>query len=330
MRAVVRWLLLGLMLAVASSPRLARAQPESGTLAEARRLKAELRYEAARAELDRALRRGASGPAAVAEIYQLLGEVTAGLGDPTAAEAYFARLLALRPEFGLAPGASPKLTAPLEAARARASSMVLAHRIDERRVTLVVTRDPLGMIAGARARYLRPGAEPQVVEARGRGAIELVLAGRGRVRVELAAIDEYGNELHVARGLTAGPPPSRSSARSILGRWQLWGGMGIALAATGTGFGLAARGAERDLADLNAGARDEAFEHDFGEAESIRVRAERYALVSNLAFAGTAAVGVAAAVLLVRELRAPSEEQRLTISPAWRSGAIGVAVGGVF
>ncbi|HUH01433.1 MAG TPA: hypothetical protein VML75_05520 [Kofleriaceae bacterium] len=326
----MRWLLLGLVLAVVGSPRVGRAQSEGGALVEARRLKAELRYEAARVALDRALRGGTSGPDAVAEIYQLLGEVTAGLGDPTAAEAYFARLLTLRPDFGLAPGASPKLTGPLEAARARAGALVLAHRIDQHRVSLVVTRDRLGMVAGARARYVRQGAEPQVVEARGRGVIELALAGRGRVRVELAAIDEYGNALHIAGELTAGPPPSRSPSRSLLGRWQLWGGIGVALAATGTGFGLAARGAERDLAALNERARQERFVIDFSEAESIRSRAKRYALVSNVAFAGTAAVGVTAAVLLVRELRAPSEEQRLTISPAWRSGAIGVAVGGVF
>lgn len=326
MRAV-RALLVGLVVMVAWAPGAAQAQSR---LADGRRLKSELRYEAARAALEGALREGSHGPAEVAEIYLMLGEVTAGLGERMAAEAYFARLIALRPGFSLPPGASPKLTAPLRAARARVAGrgLSISHRIDEHRVTLVVGSDPLGMVAGARARYVREGAAPSVVEARGRGSIELTLPGRGPVRVELAAIDEHGNELAIAGGLSAGRPPPPS--RSLLSRWQLWGGIGVALAATGTGFGLAARAAERDLAALNERARQERFEIDFSEAETLRTRAERYALVSNAAFAGTAAVGVAAAVLLVRELRAPAEDRRLTISPAWRSGALGVAVGGAF
>jgi hypothetical protein len=318
-----------IVVAVSCLTGAARAQ-SADPLEDGRRLKAELRYDEARAAVERVLRSGVGGPQQLAETYRLLGELAAGMDERVAAEAYFARLLSLQPEATLGSGASPKLTVPFDAARARLGQggLVVSHRLDAHRASLVVERDPLDLVAGARARYRRGMRPVEQVEARGRGTIELSFAGTGPVQVELAAIDEFGNELVVFANLEAGQVARRS--RSLIGRWQLWAGIGVALGATGAGFGLAARSAESDLAALNERARNEPFAIDFGEAETLRDRAGRRALIANLCFAGTAAVGVAAAVLLVRELRAPGEGDRLSVGPALGPDSIGVAVGGAF
>src|SRR5262245_5385207 len=94
-------------------------------LARARQLEGQLEYEQALAIVEAALARGGAEPARWVELHLLAGRLAAGLDRARVAEDHFARVLALRPETTLPEGTSPKLTAPLAAARARPTALEL-------------------------------------------------------------------------------------------------------------------------------------------------------------------------------------------------------------
>src|SRR3990170_4417016 len=144
-------------------------EPEDADLARARAQLDASDSLAARASLAAALAAGRSGPAEVAEIYRLSGQVAGALGQPAAAEDFFRRLLALAPRATLPPGTSPKMARPFAAARAWAKDHEpLRVKVETAAappaLTLVVLSDPHGIVASARATVRVAGRPEATVE----------------------------------------------------------------------------------------------------------------------------------------------------------------------
>src|SRR5687767_7916168 len=94
------------LLIVASPARADRA------LERARTEIGELRYDDAQKTVDKALRSGRNSPEQMTELYLLLGEVQASLGDDEAAQDAFRRALVIDPGAELRKGLSPKIKEP--------------------------------------------------------------------------------------------------------------------------------------------------------------------------------------------------------------------------
>jgi hypothetical protein len=288
-------------------------------LDEAERALRDLRYEEASARLDRAQRSGQNGPRALARLYRLDGEVAATLGDPTAARAAFARWLAIEPTAALAPGTSPKITAPFTAAAAQLGGAALdvAFRVDDTAaaVALEIRSDPLAMVTGARAFY-RGAADVGRAEA-GIARVELALPRAGRLQVVVAALDMHGNRLAeheltlesataapessaaprraaaprpVALAAVAAPPPP---ARARFHRGWALTGAAVGLGAVGGFYALRAAQAQDELDALNAASG----EHSYLEAEAAADRLRTRAIVANTGLALAGACALAAALL---------------------------------
>ena len=326
-------------------------EPEDADLARARAQLDASDYLAARDSLAAALAAGRSGPAELAEIYRLSGQVAGALGQPAAAEDFFRRLLALAPRATLPPGTSPKMARPFAAARAWAKDHdPLRVKVETAAappaLTLVVLSDPHGMVASARATVRVAGRPEATVEGAGRDRIELALPRAARIDVLLAGLDEHGNRL-VELGTAdvpivvvgaeerpappdakprpavppAPPPPPRR--RALYARWWLWGGAALGFAAAGAWFGLAARGAIDDLEALNADSQN----HRFEEALDVEDRARRDLLLFDVAAAAAGACAVAAVLLYLTEPRAePPRAGRARVAPAPARGGAAVLV----
>lgn len=285
-----------------------------------------LQYAEAEAALEAFLAAGKARPAEVVEAYRLLGRVRAGLGDEAGAEEAFARLVALDPGASLPPGSSPKLTEPFARARARAGAgIALSRELDPQRraVVLVVERDPLDMVAGARLL-----SEPGGAMIEQRGADRLVLSPPPEAtRVVLVAIDAAGNELvalpAVDLAIAAAPAlAQRAEGTPLWARWQLWAGAGVLFAAAGAGFGLAAAGAEDELDELTGRAASEPYTVEFAAAERAERRAERFSVAANAGYALAAASGVAAIVFAWRG--AGDEDRGAALEAAVTAGGAAV------
>src|SRR5215216_4724899 len=87
---------LAVLLALVAGAATAAAQ-KKGPTDRARSEIGELRYEDAQKTIEKAIRSGTNGPADMTELYLLLGEVKASLGDDDAAEDAFKRALAIDP-----------------------------------------------------------------------------------------------------------------------------------------------------------------------------------------------------------------------------------------
>jgi tetratricopeptide (TPR) repeat protein len=231
-----------LLCSVAAAPRAAAqsGSDQASLLDRARTELGELRYDDALATADRALAAGTSGPATTAQIYLLLGEVQASLGQRGDAERAFQRALAIDPELQLRKGVSPKIARPFRRARrARRSdrSLELAHRIvalDPPTVAVLVQSDPLGMVVGARIRYWPERGPGRSVSGRGKVRIDLVLP-RTAARFTVAGVDQHGNRV-VELGSEQRPLPLDDTARPAAGT-------AVAAPATRTGSAPVAEGA---------------------------------------------------------------------------------------
>jgi hypothetical protein len=205
-------LALSAALSLAPAPALARRSSQhSSELDAAQSALGRLRFEEARDKLERAWRSGDNGPAAMALLFRLQGEVAATLGDVPAARRAFARWLALDPKARLDEGASPKFVAAFEAARDGLAGAALRVDVEVapggHAVTLVISSDPLDLAAGARVSYTGEGGVQSVAEGKGGPRIQLPLPGTARLRVVVAALDGYGNRL-VERELIVQPDAS--------------------------------------------------------------------------------------------------------------------------
>lgn len=296
--------------------------------------RAALRYRDALAHVDAALAMGKASPAQLAELYRIAGELAAGLDEPTRAEHWFARWLALVPDAQLPADASPKVKAPLEAARASLDGAAIAIRVTPTApaatVSIAVSGDPLRLVRSVRVR----GPDARATAPSGLPGAPLSIAAIAGDALVAAALDEHGNELVVlpfarpgtpvaggnagsGTGAGAGVGAITDTSRPIYARWEAWAAGSAALAATGTVFAWRTQVAQDEFDRLRA----ESDLHTFAELEDVRARGERHALFANVAFGAAAATAVVTVVLAVRGSR---------VTPVVTADHAGVALAGSF
>jgi len=261
-----------------------------------------LRYDDALALLDRAWRRGESGPAQLRRIFELAGRAAGSIGDAAAARLWFSRWLCLDREAALPAGTSPKLTGLLGEARAAlAGEAIAAHaRRRGRSIEVTVERDPLAMVTAARA-----GDERAAIEA---GAARLAAPARGpdrpdrEDRVEL--LDRHGNVLAALSIDSAGErPPAPSPAAPASPDRSGWYARPLPWAVTAGALAAAGGVALVVAVDARAGVRDlnaSSSQHEFTEARALERRFDRAQWTARLALGGAA---IAATVGVVCYLR---------------------------
>ncbi len=197
---------LALLVALAAGAGPAAAQKRGGapraTVERARTEIGELRYEDAQKTVEKAIRSGTNGPAEMTELYLLLGEVKASLGDDQAAQDAFRSALAIDPAAELRDGLSPKIREPFGKAKKSMKSkkpLAVQHRIlkpDPPTIAVLVQSDPFGMIVGGRLIYRNADGAERSVAGTGKQRIDLKLP-RGTGKFLVAGIDQHGNRLIV-------------------------------------------------------------------------------------------------------------------------------------
>jgi hypothetical protein len=271
------------------------------------------------------------------EIYLLVGQIAATVGDHARARREFSHALALQPDADLH-GVSPKIARPLAAARGQLAGGRLAARYavasKGRAIEMTIEHDPLAMAVEARVTDVSSGS---VAEAPIKTSARVPVPGSGRVKVIASIHDRWGNTLVafgtrdvpivVGNGLLGGDAAANDDGgRSIFGRWYVWAGAAIVAGGVGTGFGLAARAAQDDLDALN---RDSEA-HSFNEAMALEDRWRRRTLIANISFGTAAAFATVSAVLGIRSLvTSPDEEEdqpRLSIAPTRGGATAGVSL----
>jgi hypothetical protein len=290
----------------ADNPHFRRAQAE----------KMALEYDRALESLRLARELGTSDARTLAEIYRLAGEIEAGLGRNDAATESFKHLLALDPTATLAPGTSPKLAEPFAAAKAYFANrrpLTIRHQIasgPSPAAIVIVVSDPMGMVAGAAARYGVPGKRSEWARAMGRERVRIALPKAKELTVVLWAFDAHGNRLatigskalpirvRVGGRTTTGPGKRDRGPRSrpFYARWYTWAGVAVVSGAVGTYFGFEKLEADRDIEDLN----DVSAQHDFTDTDPIERRGRRAALIANISFATAGVAAIAAGICLLR------------------------------
>ena len=290
-------------------------------LADARRYAAALDYDRAFAVVDGALRRGGNDPARVVELHLLAGELAAGLDRVAVAEDHFARALALRSDAHLAPGASPKLTAPFEAARARNLPPLRVHvDVVPGLARIAVDDDPLGLVAGIAVDVIdHAGAHGELLA---RDAIRVAIPA-GVTAVEVAALDGDGNRLWIGRVDRVEPEPARPvidrGGASWWSSWSTWAIAGAAAAVAGGVFGWRMEVAQDDYNQLRAGV------NDYSAVSAVESRGRAYAIAADVGFGAAAAAGVTALVLALRH-----HDDRPSLAITARDGRLGFGVGARF
>lgn len=190
---------LALLLALVAAQATATAQ-KKGPTDRARNEIGELRYEDAQKTIEKAIKSGTNGPADMAELYLLLGEVKASLGDDEAAEDSFKRALAIDPAAQLRDGLSPKIREPFGKARKAMRGkkpLALQHRIlkqDPPTIAVLVQSDPFGMVIGGRLIFKNADGAERSVAGMGKERIDLKLP-KGTSKFTVAGIDDHGNRL---------------------------------------------------------------------------------------------------------------------------------------
>ncbi len=315
-------------------------------LAQARTAVAESDYVAARPALGAALEAGGHSPEELAEIYRLTGVVGAALGDTRAATEAFIRWLTLSPKATLPDGTSPKIRRPFDAAAAYvAGHGTLEIRADTAAsppaITLVVVSDPIHMVAAVRAEVSADGGPERTLEAEAFERTELALPPGRWFTARVAALEVYGNRLaavgspDVPSGIGEAPAPVlreaprpvvtvvQPAARPVYLRWWPYAAAGAAALGATTYLGLRARHDADQLDRLRA----DSSHHTAGELRATEDRARRSVLVTNIGFAVTGALAIAAGVMYLTTPR-DRVETRITAVPVTGGGA--VVLGGTF
>ncbi len=178
----------------------AAAAQKKGTVEKVRSEIGELRYEDAQKTIEKSIKSGTNGPAEMAELYLLYGEVKASLGDDEAALDAFKKALAIDPAAQLRDGLSPKIKEPFGRARRTMKGkkpLALQHRIikqDPPTIAVLVQSDPFGMVIGGRIVYKNADGAERSVAGMGKDRIDLKLP-KGVKEFIVAGIDERGNRL---------------------------------------------------------------------------------------------------------------------------------------
>ena len=348
--------------ALAAAPGAARADGDAAALVErAGAAVARLDYEAALALYQQAEEAGQSSREQLVQIYRAMAESHAALGRADAAETSFRRLLALEPGTQLPEGSSPKLTVPFAAARDFLSGRHLEIECrrdgDSGGATLVVSSDPVDLVAGAR--LLGPGGErvPGADDAAGRGRIALPVPPRAPGSLSCAALDRHGNQLASA-ALTAAPAAGDTAAaatgagdtaraalvstdaperpgRPLYARWWLWGAAAGVTAGVAIYYGIQVGKSEDELAELNEMTREEGHSIYYEDALAIEERGKRHARNANIFLGVTGALAAVSAGLLIHqivsgeggEVESARETARVDAAPLPGGAFVGVTLG---
>ena len=275
----------------------ALAHADSAKLAKARAAIDAVRYDQAQQLLVETLQAGDNSPEAVAEIYRLSASVAIVLGQREVAERYYRRWLALDPAATLPDSVAPKLREPFVAAQAymaaRGRLSVKVTRAPDV-VDVLVDSDPLAMVAaiGGGDAKVPVGADHHAKL-------------RGTQITTVVALDELGNHLlevevppaeptHVEHAEPLPPPPPpppptevpvADTHVSIARRPIAWLAPAVVLGGVGVAFAFGAHDADGQLADVIA----HSSQHFFGEADALRNRRDRDAVIADVALVASAA-----------------------------------------
>ncbi len=296
-------------------------------LDEARRARAALQGSRALELTERALARGDNGPDEVAELHAMAGELLAGLGQEAQASERYRRWLALRPGASFASDASPKVVAPLEAARrwlAGRTLRVRARSAPGGAAVLEVEDDPAGMVTGARLRCRTMDGRELVSVTRG-ARLEL-RSPEPCAQAVLSALDDHGNELVRVALQASSPPvppaaatsPHEISTPTWYRRTGVWAAASAGFGAAGLTLGLLARQAQDDLDGRNRTSAG----RDFSEADSVASRGRWTAALANASFALAGLGALAATATLVW----PERPRALVVVPT----GTGIGLAGTF
>ncbi len=318
--------------AVALAPAVALANPQ---LERARAALDDLQFEDAYDALDEALRAGDSDLEQTVEIYRLLGEVAAALGQQDEAADAFEILLTLDPEQQLPEGVSPKISEPFENALSRVdgrdplrfSCEITSN--DPMTVQVIVDSNPLDLAVGG---FVVDGGgesrEPLVAGSAsitlevGERPIQVGLADESGNRIAAVPASECEDETEVVLTDLAPPVEPKDDGGSILGHWALWGGVAVAFGAAGTYFGLQATSDVDELNDIYANSA----EYEYSEAVEMEDSARRNALFANIGYAAAGGAAIVAGVLLLRRGSDEPAAREVVVAPTATPHGMGVTI----
>ncbi len=274
-------------------------------LDEARRLEATLDYEHALAAVDAVIAAGgARSPDRFVELQMYAGRLAAGLDRGAVAEDHFLRALAVRPAATLPEGTSPKLVAPLDAARRRATRLRISVIAVNGAVSFLVDADALGLVRGIALTVTDASGRRDLVD---RAALRMAVP-TGATAIEVAALDANGNVVFhdvppapIAVNALATPLARLVDDRpSVPARWSTWAIATGVLVAGGAFSAWRFNIAQHDWDELRA----QPDMHDYSALTSIEDRGRRWGLTANIALGVAAATSVTAFVLYYRHRRA--------------------------
>lgn len=208
-----------------------------------------LRYEDARQNVKWALQTGAADVALIKEVYRLMAETSASLGDEPAAESAFANLLSLEPSFRLPNGTSPKIERPFERARNWMSARLplrVTMRQSAETVTVFVESDPTHVVAAVRLAFVTyDGTQGAMLSQRSEGNRFTILLPLGaQPNAHASAVDRYGN-IVVPRIVAVAEPIAPPKVEAPVSKPQgalhsplVYVGGAVVSAAIAIGFGL--------------------------------------------------------------------------------------------
>jgi hypothetical protein len=307
------------------------AHADSPKLADARRAVEAVDYYTARTLLLEALRDGDNAPAAVAEIYRLLGRAAVVLqrdvvlDESDLAEPYYRRWLAIDPAAAMPANGSPKLLAPFIEAQAYIAAhgrlLARAERAPTGEIDVELISDPLAMARAAAS------VEP------GRRAAPVPFDRDHRARLPAGAraaiLDDYGNRLLELDVTEPSPPavraPPRDAApasRPWTRRWLTWAIPTGAFGLVGVGFGVAAIASYSRAHTITA----ESGEYYLSDAQDNVRRGKLFAWIT--AGAGAIAIGFAipTAIYFLDQRR----QTGVAVLPTAGDGRVGISVTGRF
>jgi tetratricopeptide (TPR) repeat protein len=359
--ASIRSLVILLALAAAAPV----AAQKKGAIDRARGEIGELRYEDAQKTVAKAIRSGTNGPADMAELYLLDGEVQASLGEDDAAIDAFKKALVIDAGAELREGLSPKIREPFSKARRAMKGkkpLAIQHRIitqDPATIAVLVQSDPFGMVIGGKLVYRNADGAERSVAGMGKERIDLKLP-KGASKFVVAAIDEHGNRLielgSASEPLTldieggAGPAAAEDSGggEETTGEdsgggedsatpevEKSSGGRGTPLYANwlvwgGAAVGIAGIGVLTGLSTRSTvneldDVRQNSQDYEFTYAQSLAEKAERRALYTNIAFAAAGACAIVSGVLYWRQRGGDKREREAALVPVLGPDSAGVA-----
>ncbi len=278
------------------------------------------------------LEEGSRGPEELTQLYMILGQISASLGEEAEAESYFQAALSLSEDATLPEGVSPKIGEPFSRAKdslADSAPIALLSEFDSTGLLSVqISSDPAELVGGVEVRYQDSGEE-QRKRAKGIGTLRLELAPSA-TEIQVLLIDPHGNHLTSFEKVDSGTPAPEAAVkteappkdgRSVLTRWEPYAGLAVCGALAGAYFGNVSRSKSDEIAVLEDGT-------EFRIAQGLQDDAERNALYSNLSFAAALGAGAVSLWLFLDDAPKSKNEkssESALVTPSVAPGEVGVS-----